>query len=92
MTGQALTLPNSSLVLTAPIGSLEAYIERVSAIPMLGREEELALARRFHEHQDLDAARELVLSHLRFVVHIARGYLGYGLPVGDLIQEGNVGP
>ena len=91
MTGQALTLPNSSLVLTAPIGSLEAYIERVSAIPMLGREEELALARRFHENQDLDAARELVLSHLRFVVHIARGYLGYGLPVGDLIQEGNVG-
>jgi len=91
MTGQALTLPNASLVLTAPIGSLEAYIERVSAIPMLDREVELALARRFHEHQDLDAARELVLSHLRFVVHIARGYLGYGLPVGDLIQEGNVG-
>jgi len=63
----------------------------VSAIPVLGREEEFALARRFQEHQDLDAARELVLSHLRFVVHIARGYMGYGLPVGDLIQEGNVG-
>jgi RNA polymerase sigma-32 factor len=91
MTGQALALSNSSLVLTAPIGSLEAYIERVSAIPMLDREEELALARRFHEQQDLEAARALVLSHLRFVVHIARGYLGYGLPVGDLIQEGNVG-
>jgi RNA polymerase sigma-32 factor len=91
MTGQALALSNSSLVLTAPIGSLEAYIERVSSIPMLDREEELALARRFHEQQDLDAARTLVLSHLRFVVHIARGYLGYGLPVGDLIQEGNVG-
>jgi RNA polymerase sigma-32 factor len=58
---------------------------------MLDRDEELALARRFHEHQDLDAARELVVSHLRFVVHIARGYMGYGLPVGDLIQEGNVG-
>jgi RNA polymerase sigma-32 factor len=91
MTGNALALPNSSLVLTAPIGSLEAYVERVSAIPMLDREQEMALARRFHDHQDLDAARELVLSHLRFVVHIARGYLGYGLPVGDLIQEGNVG-
>src|SRR4029450_6300635 len=60
-------------------------------IPMLGREEELELARRFHEEQDLEAARTLVLSHLRFVVHIARGYVGYGLPLGDLIQEGNIG-
>ncbi len=91
MTGQALAIPNPSLILTAPIGSLEAYVERVSTIPMLDRESELALARRFRDHQDLDAARDLVLSHLRFVVHIARGYLGYGLPVGDLIQEGNVG-
>ena len=91
MSGKALALPNSSLILSGPLGSLESYIERVSGIPMLGREEELALARRFHEHQDLDAARDLVLSHLRFVVHIARGYMGYGLPVGDLIQEGNVG-
>jgi RNA polymerase sigma-32 factor len=63
----------------------------VSAIPVLGREEEFALARRFHDQQDLQAAHTLVLSHLRFVVHIARGYMGYGLPVGDLIQEGNVG-
>ena len=91
MIGKALALPNSSLVLSGPVGSLESYIAQVSAIPMLGRDEELALARRFREHQDLDAARELVLSHLRFVVHIARGYTGYGLPVGDLIQEGNVG-
>ena len=91
MTGQALAIQNPSLILTAPIGSLEAYVERVSTIPMLDRESELALARRFHDHHDLDAARDLVLSHLRFVVHIARGYLGYGLPVGDLIQEGNVG-
>ncbi len=91
MSGKALALPNSSLALSGPVGSLESYIAQVSAIPMLGRDEELALARRFHEHQDLDAARELVLSHLRFVVHIARGYMGYGLPVGDLIQEGNVG-
>ena len=91
MTGKALALPNTSLLASGPIGSLEAYIERVSSIPMLGRDEELELARRFHEDQDIDAARELVLSHLRFVVHIARGYMGYGLPVGDLIQEGNVG-
>ncbi len=91
MTGNAIALRNSSLALSGPIGSLEAYVERVSAIPILAREEEMALARRFRDHQDLDAARDLVLSHLRFVVHIARGYMGYGLPVGDLIQEGNVG-
>ncbi len=91
MTGTSLALPNPSLALSGPVGSLEAYVERVSAIPMLDREEELALARRFREHGDLDAARDLVLSHLRFVVHIARGYMGYGLPVGDLIQEGNIG-
>jgi RNA polymerase sigma-32 factor len=91
MTGNALALPNPALALTGPLGSLEAYIERVSMIPMLSREEELTLARRFRDEQDLEAARTLVLSHLRFVVHIARGYLGYGLPVGDLIQEGNVG-
>ena len=91
MSGTSLALSNPSLVLAGPVGSLDAYIERVSAIPMLSREEEFELARRFRNHEDLDAARDLVLSHLRFVVHIARGYLGYGLPVGDLIQEGNVG-
>jgi RNA polymerase sigma-32 factor len=91
MTGTALALSNPSLVLTGPVGSLDAYVAQVSAIPMLSREDELALARRYRDHDDLDAARDLVLSHLRFVVHIARGYLGYGLPVGDLIQEGNVG-
>jgi RNA polymerase sigma-32 factor len=91
MTGNALALPNPALALSGPLGSLEAYVECVSSIPMLSREEELALARRFRDEQDLEAARTLVLSHLRFVVHIARGYLGYGLPVGDLIQEGNVG-
>jgi RNA polymerase sigma-32 factor len=91
MTGKALALPNLSLVGSGPIGSLEAYVQQVSSIPMLGREEEMELSRRFREEQDLDAARDLVLSHLRFVVHIARGYMGYGLPVGDLIQEGNVG-
>ena len=77
--------------LAGPLGSLDAYIERVSRIPVLTREEEVELARRFRGDDDLDAARQLVLSHLRFVVHIARGYVGYGLPMGDLVQEGNVG-
>jgi RNA polymerase sigma-32 factor len=91
MTAQALAISNPGLALAGPLGSLDAYVDRVSAIPMLSREEEFALARRFHGQQDLAAAHTLVLSHLRFVVHIARGYMGYGLPVGDLIQEGNVG-
>ena len=73
------------------MGSLDAYIDRVSQIPVLSKEDEVALATRFRAEADLDAARQLVLSHLRFVVHIARGYLGYGLPMGDLVQEGNVG-
>ena len=80
-----------SLALRGPLGSLDAYIETVSRVPVLSREAELALAKRFRDHADLEAARELVVSHLRFVVHIARGYTGYGLPIGDLIQEGNVG-
>ena len=91
MTGTALVLKNHSLALDGPVGSLDAYVERVSSIPVLSREEEHALAQRFQNHQDLEAARLLVLSHLRFVVHVARGYTGYGLPVADLIQEGNVG-
>jgi len=91
MTGTALALKNQSLALDGPVGNLDAYVERVSSIPVLSREEELELAKRFHDHEDLDAARLLVLSHLRFVVHVARGYMGYGLPVADLIQEGNVG-
>jgi RNA polymerase sigma-32 factor len=77
--------------LAGPLGSLDAYIERVSTIPVLTREQEITLARRFRGADDLEAARQLVLSHLRFVVHIARGYVGYGLPMGDLVQEGNVG-
>ncbi|MFZ8885514.1 MAG: RNA polymerase sigma factor RpoH [Steroidobacteraceae bacterium] len=91
MTTTALTLKQSDLLLGAPIGSLDAYVERVSRLPVLSREEEMELASRFRDQDDLEAARLLVLSHLRFVVHVARGYLGYGLPVGDLIQEGNVG-
>ena len=74
-----------------PTGSLEAYIQTVNRFPILSAEEETRLARRFREQDDLEAARQLVLSHLRLVVAIARGYLGYGLPHGDLIQEGNIG-
>jgi RNA polymerase sigma-32 factor len=79
--------------LPAPIsaGSIEAYVQAVNRIPMLTAEREHALALRLHEHNDLEAARELVLSHLRLVVSVARGYLGYGLPHADLIQEGNIG-
>jgi RNA polymerase sigma-32 factor len=81
----------SELALAGPIGSFDAYVDTVSRIPVLSREDELELATRFHRDGDLDAARQLVLSHLRFVLHIARGYAGYGLPLGDLVQEGNVG-
>jgi RNA polymerase sigma-32 factor len=91
MTAGALVARPGDLALAGPLGSLDAYLERVSRIPVLGRDEERALAERFRSQGDLQAARELVLSHLRFVVHIARGYSGYGLPMGDLIQEGNVG-
>ena len=81
----------SEITLAGPIGSFDAYVDTVSRIPVLSREDELELATRFHRDGDLDAARQLVLSHLRFVLHIARGYAGYGLPLGDLVQEGNVG-
>ena len=91
MTAGALVARPGDLALAGPLGSLDAYLERVSRIPVLSREDERALAERFRSQADLQAARELVLSHLRFVVHIARGYSGYGLPMGDLIQEGNVG-
>jgi RNA polymerase sigma-32 factor len=90
-TSTALALKSTDLVLAGPVGSLDAYIERISHIPVLSREVELELAKKFKNEGDLKAARDLVLSHLRFVVHIARGYSGYGLPVGDLIQEGNIG-
>jgi len=81
----------AEIALTGPIGSLDAYFDAVSRIPVLSRDQEIDLATRFHRDNDVEAARELVLSHLRFVVHIARGYVGYGLPMGDLVQEGNVG-
>lgn len=84
-------LISNSLPVPSAIGSLEAYIGAVHQIPVLSVEEEQTLAKRFHDHDDLEAARELVMSHLRFVVHVARGYSGYGLQLGDLIQEGNIG-
>lgn len=87
MGGSALQLRADAL----PIGSLDAYIHRVNSLPLLTEEEECRLANRFHSNGDLEAARRLVSSHLRFVVKVARGYLGYGLSLGDLIQEGNVG-
>ncbi len=81
----------TDLMLAGPLGSFEAYAERISRIPVLTREQEAALFERLQTNQDLDAARTLVMSHLRFVLHVARGYIGYGLPLGDLVQEGNVG-
>ena len=86
-----VVLRDSTLILGGPIGSLDHYIQAVSAVSVLTKEEEIELAKRLHSEDDLNAAQELILSHLRFVVHIARGYSGYGLPLGDLIQEGNVG-
>ena len=74
-----------------PTGSIEAYIQTVNRFPILTLEEEQRLAHRFRDENDLEAARQLVLSHLRLVVALARGYLGYGLPHADLIQEGNIG-
>ena len=87
----ALTKSNYELALAGPVGSLDGYIQAVGGIPVLSKEDEQALAHRLRDDEDLDAARDLVMAHLRFVVHIAKGYTGYGLPLNDLIQEGNVG-
>jgi RNA polymerase sigma-32 factor len=92
MTGQAamtLALPAASMPM--PVGSIDAYIQAVNRFPILSAEEEQRLARRLRDENDLEAARQLVVSHLRLVVALARGYLGYGLPHADLIQEGNIG-
>ncbi len=88
---KALMAHPADFALVGSIGSFDAYVDRISRVPVLSREAELALTTRLRDHEDLDAARTLVLSHLRFVVHIARGYAGYGLPVSDLVQEGNIG-
>src|SRR5262245_58807752 len=86
MTSFALPVPVPSVA-----GSLESYIQAVNRYPILNQERERQAAPRFHQEADLDAARELVVSHLRVVISISRGYLGYGLPQSDLIQEGNIG-
>src|SRR5471030_1245949 len=84
MTSYALPIPSTS-------GSLDSYIQTVNRFPILSQQEENDLARRLRDHEDLDAARQLIVSHLRVVVSVARGYMGYGLPQADLIQEGNIG-
>ena len=81
----------NNLPIPSALGSVDAYINAVHQIPVLTLDEEQALARRYNGDNDLDAAKRLVLSHLRFVVHVARGYNGYGLQLSDLIQEGNIG-
>ncbi len=98
MTAYAVSVPGSSALtvrdpwaMVPSLGNLDAYISAVNRMPLLEPDEERGLARRLREQQDLDAAGRLVLSHLRLVVSVARQYLGYGLPHGDLIQEGNVG-
>ena len=80
-----------SINMASPLGNLESYIHWANQTPMLSADEEHQLAVRFHETGDLQAARQLVMAHLRFVIKVARGYAGYGLPQADLIQEGNIG-
>jgi RNA polymerase sigma-32 factor len=84
-------LATASLPVPSVVGSLDAYISAVHRIPVLSQEEEQDLSRRYQSEEDLASARKLVMSHLRFVVHVARGYNGYGLQLSDLIQEGNIG-
>ena len=86
MSGSALAFPTP-----ASLGSLDHYIQAVNRFPLLTAEQETELGRRWKEREDVDAARQLVLSHLRLVVAVSRNYLGYGLPQADLIQEGNIG-
>ena len=80
-----------ALPIPSAVGNIDAYIQAANRYPMLSEAEETRLAQRFHNDDDVEAARQLVLSHLRLVISIARGYLGYGLPHADLIQEGNIG-
>jgi RNA polymerase sigma-32 factor len=88
---QALVTRNQTLAIALPTGNLDQYIHAAFSVPVLSAEQERSLAQRLQHEGDLGAARDLVMSHLRFVVRIARGYSGYGLALGDLIQEGNIG-
>ncbi|GGC06957.1 RNA polymerase sigma factor RpoH [Oxalicibacterium flavum] len=94
-TASTAMIPSSnnimSLGFSGALGNIDAYISAVNRLPMLTQEEEVSLARRLRDENDLGAAQKLIMSHLRLVVSIARGYLGYGLPHADLIQEGNIG-
>ncbi|MFK7993057.1 MAG: RNA polymerase sigma factor RpoH [Granulosicoccus sp.] len=87
----ALTINNNAMAIPVIADDLNSYMSKIANIDLLSVEEEQSLARRLHDNEDLDAARQLVMSQLRFVVHIARTYKGYGLPMADLIQEGNIG-
>jgi RNA polymerase sigma-32 factor len=87
----AVATSKHDLISAGPVGSLDAYIQALGAIPVLSKNEEQSLSRSFREDGNVDAARSLVMAHLRFVVYIAKDYRGYGLPLNDLIQEGNIG-
>src|ERR1700710_1770385 len=95
MTAHSALVPTGTRALelgfSGSLGNIDAYISAVNRLPMLTHDEEMSLARNLREKNDLGAAQKMVLSHLRLVVSIARGYLGYGLPHADLIQEGNIG-
>ncbi len=86
-----LVTRNQTLAIPMPTGNLDQYIQAALSVPLLSAEQEHSLALRLQNEGDLDAARDLVMSHLRFVIRIARGYSGYGLALGDLVQEGNIG-
>jgi len=86
-----MTTKNLPVPLPTTAGSLDAYIQAAYSVPILTLDEEKELARNYHNHEDLDAARRMVMAHLRFVIHVARSYSGYGLPIADLIQEGSIG-
>jgi len=86
-----MTTALQKLDMSQPLGNLDSYLQAIREVPVLSAEQEHSLAVRLRDDGDLDAARQLIYAHLRFVAHIARGYKGYGLPMGDLIQEGNVG-
>jgi len=87
----ATALVANNLPVPSALGSLDSYISAVHRFPVLSVDEEQSLAKRYHADNDLEAAKQLIMAHLRFVVHVARGYSGYGLQIGDLIQEGNIG-
>ena len=87
----ATALVANNLPVPSALGSLDSYISAVHRFPVLSVDEEQSLAKRYYADNDLDAAKQLIMAHLRFVVHVARGYSGYGLQIGDLIQEGNIG-